>query len=620
MGRVSAMIGGEAGFGIMSSGELLAKCLTHGGLWVYTNIEYPSLIRGGHNAIHVTASDEPIVSYYPELQVLIALNKETIDLHIKDIVPGGVVVYDGDEVKADDPAYTEHQKRGVFFLSVPLKKLSEAAGGAITKNTVAVGAMLAFIGYPFHYIQDGLEETFGKKGGDIITMNVTAAKSGFEYVQTNFGDKIVHPVREHKDAPKRMMISGNQSTGLGLIQGGLKWYSAYPMTPATAILQTIIQYGEPYGVVAKQTEDELAAGLMAIGANYAGVRAACGTSGGGFSLMVEGLGLAAICEIPMVYVNVQRAGPATGLPTWSGQGDLRFILHASQDEFPRFVIAPGDAKECFYVAHEALNLAEMFQVPVMVLTDKNLAEHHQTWEPYSTKGLVINRGKLLKDGQAVPDANYRKFARLEFTKDGVSPRTIPGQKGGHHTMASDEQDRFGDITEDPTNRTNRHLKRFAKMEGMAAAIPPPKFYTWAGNGEQQVVVEDKHPENADVTLVCWGGTKGPAIESLKLLHKAGVKANVLHVVYIWPFPKVALEEMLEKCKHTIMVEANHLGQLEGLIREQLLRGCDARIHKIDGRPFNPIQMYRDTMKIVKSNFTDVMSIATESYATLEVKA
>lgn len=613
------MIGGEAGFGIMSSGELLAKCLTHGGLWVYTNIEYPSLIRGGHNAIHVTASDEPIVSYYPELQVLIALNKETIDLHIKDVVKGGVIVYDGDEVQADDPAYASHQARGVIFLNIPLKKLSEAAGGVITKNTVAVGAMLAFIGYPFHYIQDGLEEIFGKKGGDIITMNVTAAKSGFELVQKQHADKIVHLVSEHKDAPKRMLITGNQSTGIGFIQGGLKWYSAYPMTPATAILQTLIQYGEPYGVIAKQTEDELAAGLMAIGANYQGLRAACGTSGGGFSLMVEGLGLAAIAEVPMVYVDVQRAGPATGLPTWSGQGDLRFILHASQDEFPRFVIAPGDAKECFYAAHDALNLAEMFQVPVILMTDKNLAEHHQSWEPYNTKGLVINRGKLLKHGEAKPDPAYKKFARLEFSPDGVSPRTVPGQPGGHHTMASDEQDRFGDITEDPTNRTNRHLKRFAKMEGMAKVCPAPKFYTWAGTGMDMHVVEDKHPEQSQLTLVCWGGTKGPAIESLKLLQAAGIKANVLHIIYVWPFPTQALAEMLEKCKHTVMVEANHMGQLEGLMREMLLRGCDARIHKLDGRPFNPIQLYRDVQKIVKNNFTDVLSIATESYATQEVK-
>jgi 2-oxoglutarate ferredoxin oxidoreductase subunit alpha len=618
MGRVSAMIGGEAGFGIMSSGELLAKCLTHGGLYVYTNIEYPSLIRGGHNAIHVTASDEPIASYYPELQVLIALNKETIDLHIKDVVKGGVIVYDGDEVQANDPAYASHQARGVVFLNIPLKKLSEAAGGAITKNTVAVGAMLAFIGYPFHYISDGLEEIFGKKGGDIITMNVTAARSGYDEVTKNHAKLIVKPVAEHKDAPKRMLITGNQSTALGFIQGGLKFYSAYPMTPATAILQTLIQYGEPYGVIAKQTEDELAAGLMAIGANYQGLRAACGTSGGGFSLMVEGLGLAAICEVPMVYVDVQRAGPATGLPTWSGQGDLRFILHASQDEFPRFVIAPGDTKECFYAAHEALNLAEMFQVPVILMTDKNLAEHHQTWEPYNTKGLVINRGKLLKHGEAKPDADYKKFARLDFTADGISPRTVPGQPGGHHTMASDEQNKFGDITEDPTNRTERHLKRFRKMEGMAKALPAPKFYTWGpGPGGQQVVVEDKAPEKSDVTLVCWGGTKGPAIESLKLLHKAGIKANVLHVVYIWPFPTQALAEMLEKCKHTIMVEANHLGQLEGLMREMLLRGCDARIHKLDGRPFNPIQLYRDVVKVAKKNFTDVMSIATDSYATLE---
>ncbi|MEA3190690.1 MAG: 2-oxoglutarate/2-oxoacid ferredoxin oxidoreductase subunit alpha [Thermoplasmata archaeon] len=612
------MIGGEAGFGIMSSGDLLAKCLTHGGLWVYTNIEYPSLIRGGHNAIHVTASDEPIVSYYPELQCLIALNKETIDLHIKDVVKGGVIVYDGDEVQANDPAYAEHQARGVFFLSIPLKKLSEAAGGAITKNTVAVGAMLAFIGYPFHYIEEGLGEIFGKKGGDVMTMNVTAGRSGFEFVQKNFADKVAKFVGEHKDAPKRMLITGNQSTAIGFVQGGLKWYSAYPMTPATAILQTLIQYGEPYGVIAKQTEDELAAGLMAIGANYQGLRAACGTSGGGFALMVEGLGLAAIAEVPMVYVDVQRAGPATGLPTWSGQADLRFILHASQDEFPRFVIAPGDTKECFYAAFEALNLAEMFQVPVILMTDKNLAEHHQTWEPYNTKGLVINRGKLLKHGEAKVDPEYRKFARLEFTKDGVSPRTVPGQPGGLHTMASDEQNKFGDITEDPTNRTERMLKRFRKMEAMAKALPPPKFYTWAQQGKHLEVVEDKDPEAADLTIVCWGGTKGPAIESLKLLHKAGIKANVLHVMYIWPFPAV-LGEMLEKCKRTVMVEANHLGQFEGLIREHLLRGCDARIHRLDGRPFNPIQLYRDLMKVTKGSFSDVLAIATESYATQEAK-
>ena len=607
------MIGGEAGFGIMSSGELLAKCLTHGGLHVFTNIEYPSLIRGGHNAIHVTASDERIESYYPELQVLIALNKETIDLHIKDVVAGGVVVYDGDEVKADDEAYKPHIARGVVFLNIPLKKLSEAAGGAITKNTVAVGAMLSFIGYPFHYMEEGLGEIFGRKGGDVMTMNITAAKSGYDLVATTHKAMIKHFVSEHKDAPKRMLISGNQSTAIGFIQGGLKWYSAYPMTPATAILQTLIQYGEPYGVIAKQTEDELAAGLMAIGANYQGLRAACGTSGGGFSLMVEGLGLAAICEIPMVYVDVQRAGPATGLPTWSGQGDLRFILHASQDEFPRFVIAPGDAKECFYAAHEALNLAEVFQVPVIVMTDKNLAEHHQTWEPYNTKGLVINRGKLLKHGDAKPDEQYRKFARLEFTADGVSPRTVPGQPGGLHTMASDEQNKFGDITEDPTNRTERMLKRFRKMEGMAKACPAPKFYTWQ-NG---AVVEDKNPEKSDVTLVCWGGTKGPAIESCKVLAEEGIKANVLHVVYIWPFPKTQLEEMLEKCKRTIMVEANHMGQFEGLVREHLLRGFDARIHRLDGRPYNPIQLTRDVKKIVKNNFTDVMAIATESYARRE---
>ena len=612
MGRVSAMIGGEAGFGIMSSGELLAKCFTHGGLWVYTNIEYPSLIRGGHNAIHVTASDEPIVSYYPELQVLVALNKETIELHIKDVVKGGVVVYDGDEVQADDPAFALHQKRGVIFLNIPLKRLSEAAGGAITKNTVAVGAMLSFLGYPFHYIEEGLADIFGKKGGDVMEMNVKAARSGYDLVAKDHADKVKRQVAEHKDAPKRMLITGNQSTALGFIQGGLKWYSAYPMTPATAILQTLIQHGEPYGVIAKQTEDELAAGLMAIGANYQGLRAACGTSGGGFSLMVEGLGLAAICEVPMVYVDVQRAGPATGLPTWSGQGDLRFILHASQDEFPRFVIAPGDAAECFYAAHEALNLAEMFQVPVILMTDKNLAEHHQTWVPYPTKGLVVNRGKLLKEGEAKLDPTYKKFKRLESAKDGISPRTVPGMEGGVHCMASDEQNEFGDITEDPTNRTERHLKRFRKMEGMAQAVRAPKFYTWKG----LEVVEDREPEKAELTLVCWGGTKGPAIESLRLLGKAGIQANVLHIMYVWPFPTV-LGELLEKCKRTIMVEANHLGQMEGLIREHLLRGCDARIHKLDGRPFNPIQLYRDVVKVAKKDFTDVMSIATDSYATLE---
>jgi 2-oxoglutarate ferredoxin oxidoreductase subunit alpha len=206
------------------------------------------------------------------------------------------------------------------------------------------------------------------------------------------------------------------------------------------------------------------------------------------------------------------------------------------------------------------------------------------------------------------DAAYRKFPRLEFTADGVSPRTVPGMAGGQHTMASDEQDRFGDITEDPTNRTNRHLKRFAKMDGMAKALPAPKFWTWK-NG---VVVEDKAPEAAEVTLVCWGGTKGPAIEACKVLAQQGTKANVLHVVYLWPFPAM-LGEMLEKCRKTVMVEANHMGQLEGLIREQLLRGCDARIHRIDGRPFNPPQLARDVGRILKQQYTDVIANAREVF-------
>ncbi|MBU5688429.1 MAG: 2-oxoacid:acceptor oxidoreductase subunit alpha, partial [Candidatus Aenigmarchaeota archaeon] len=412
-------------------------------------------------------------------------------------------------------------------------------------------------------------DTFkGKKGEDIAQTNINVAKAGYEYVLEKFQN--INKIKiKSNGKQKRMYINGNEAIAIGAIKAGCKFYAAYPMTPASSILHYLASKENDYNIIVKQTEDEIAAIHMAIGASFAGVRAMTGTSGGGFSLMTEALGLAAITETPLVVVLAQRPGPSTGLPTHTEQGDLRFAMHASNGEFPRVIVAPGDVNECFYETFNAFNIAEKYQLPVIIITDKFLAESHATTDPFFIDGMKIDRGQLLSEDKA---KNIQDYKRYENTISGISLRALPSQENTIFKAATDEHDEYGRLSEEPADRIIQVDKRFRKMKVLETEIDGAKFYG------------DK---DAEVIIVSWGSTKGPILEAMKLLHKKDIKVGFLQILYIIPFPVNKTKSFLEDAKKKILIENNKTGQLGSVIKEKTGIDMDYKILKYDGRPFTP---------------------------------
>ena len=564
--RFTWKIGGAAGDGIMVTGAMLGKIFTRAGLWVTDYSEYPSLIRGGHNTQVVQVDEEKIFTHDQGNEILVALNEETVRLHAKEISPNGVIIYDSKRLKIV-PAMIGGRK-DINLMDVPFQKIAEDLGGKeIMRNTVALGASLGFLKAPFDLVEAVMHDAFDDKGDEVVHMNINIAKAGYNYVLENFEKEFPWRVKQKK-SEKRIVIGGNDAISLGLIQGGLKFYSAYPMTPASSILSTLAELAPVCGHITKHAEDEISAINLAIGASFAGVRAATGTSGGGFCLMVEGLGLAAETETPLVLINAQRPGPSTGLPTWTEQGDLRFVMHASQGNFPRVVVAPADPEQAFFESIRALNLAEFFQTQVIILTDKYLAESHWTSEEFDLKKVLIEREKLAK-----LKAGSDYFERYKNSQNGVSQRSLPGQAGGIFMANSDEHDEFGFTTEDAGVRKIQMEKRAKKFRAISKYFSEPTVMYG--------------PENADVTLVTWGSATLSCREALRKLKIMGINANILQILYILPFPAGSVAQALKNSKKTILVENNFSGQLGSVIKEFTGQECDEKLLKYDGRPFWP---------------------------------
>jgi len=562
---LSIMIGGEAGYGIMTSGEILARCFSRGGLQVQTDVEYPSLIRGGHNTYQICVSEKEVFGLARRVDVLIALNDRTVREHQSEMAPDGQVLFDLYE-KPIDPKKDFPDLKGEL-VPVPLSDIvKEKEGDKVMRNTVAIGACMALIDYPLSSLEDVLRSTFGKKDAEVANLNIAASKAGFDFIVEKSKCSVRKRIEPIQGAPKRMLLTGNDAISLGALQGGLRWYSAYPMTPASSILHFMAAHEKDMGLVVRQTEDEIAAATMAIGANHVGVRGMCATSGGGFCLMAESVGLAAMTETPMVYVLCQRPGPSTGLATRHDQADLQFALDASQGDFVRVVLAPGDPAEAFYHTFNALNLAERYQIPVIVISDRVLSEGFRTTLPFDLDGMMIDRGKLLSDEQLAQIPDYRRF---EITDDGVSPRSLPGMKGGIFVANGDDHYETGETNEDPEIRTMMMDKRFKKLTKLIDEIPGPKMYG---------------PADADATLVSWGSSKGPCMAAMNALNEKGTSVNLLHFIYLKPFPRHLAVEQLKKARLTIGVECNRTSQLDRLLREELKLGLDKKIRKYDGRP------------------------------------
>lgn len=559
-------IGGEAGFGIMSSGTIFAKACMRQGLNIADFVEYPSLIRGGHNTYIVRASEDEIFAPNQEVDLLVALNKETIALHECELTAKGGIVYDNETVK--EPGFTRDD---LVRFPVPILRLAKENGGEpVMMNGVAIGVSLAILGADFHYLSDIFDEIFGRKGKEVVELNVKVAKAGYDYAKEHFKEEFGWQIRKVEVKEKHMLLSGTEAVSMGAFKAGCKFFAAYPMTPITNIIAYMAAHDEAFGFIYKQPEDEIAAVNMALGASFAGVRSMTATSGGGFALMSETVGLAGMTETPLVIINGMRPGPATGMPTWTGQADLRFVLHAPQDEIPRFILAPGDPKEAFELAFHAFNLADKYQAPVILLTDKNLNESHWSVPLFDTKGMRVERGKLLSDEAALEIGD--DYMRYRFTADGVSPRKHPGQPGRPFLGASDEHQENSLFNEEAANRVKMMNKRMKKMQTALVDIPQPILYG---------------PKEASMTIIAFGSTKGAIRDALKTINAEVPVANYLHYSYIWPLQTEALETIAKKGNRLILFEGNYSGQFAGLLYEHSGISVPRVVLKYDGRQFFP---------------------------------
>ncbi|MBI2972062.1 MAG: 2-oxoacid:acceptor oxidoreductase subunit alpha [Candidatus Aenigmarchaeota archaeon] len=567
-------VAGEAGHGILNAGLVMfAKSCVRAGMHVFATAEYPSLIRGGHNHLDVRVSETEIHSQQQHVDLLVALNKESITRHAHKMSEGGGIIYDGDDVNIEGST-----RRDIKLYPVPLMKIANTCGGTIMRNTVAIGATFALTGFDIEILNTVIRDNFVTKKGEIVALaNIAAAKAGYDYVKNNFKDDFAWAL-VRRSRGNKIFLSGNEATVAGALRAGCKFVAAYPMTPTSSVLMLMAGQEKDYHLVVKQTEDEIAAINMAIGASFAGARSMVATSGGGFSLMVEGLGLAAQTETPLVIVEGQRPGPATGMATHSGQADLRFVLHASTDEFPRIVIVPGDVEDSFHYAIKAFDLADRYQMPVIILTDKYVAESYKTTEEFATDDVVIDRGLLSKGDVG------EGYLRYKVTVSGSSLRSVPGQKGGRHVASSYEHDEHGFEREEEEVRIAMHNKRFRKLEHAAKELPQPELYG---------------AKEADMTIISWGSPKGPIREAMKLLAKEGITINYLQIVFLSPFPSQKVRDVIKSAKHTVIIENNKTSQLSSLIREHCLCDADFKMLKYDGRPFYPEEIAAGVRKLLR---------------------
>jgi len=562
-------IGGAAGDGVESSGAGFCKALARGGLHLFGLPDYYSRIRGGHNSFSIRVSDQPLYSHAESVHLLLALTEETIPRHRDKMVKGGSIVYDSG-LKVSPEQWPGND---VQFLPVPLSDIAkEKAGTVLARNTVALGVAAGMTGFDLEPIESVIRDNFARKGQAVVDGNLAAVEAGYQEGR-KFAADFPFKLEKIPDAPPRMVVNGTQAFSLGALAGGCRFVAGYPMTPGSPVLHWMVAHAARYGVVTKHTEDEIAAINMAIGAAHMGARALVPTSGGGFALMVEPLGLAGMTETPVVIYNAQRPGPSTGLPTRQEQADLLFMLHASQGEFPRFLLAPGTHEECFTAGWRAFNLAEKYQTPALVLSDHYLAVAVRTLEldSFDFEAVEIDRGALLS--AAALDALEGEYLRYRITESGISPRAVPGHPRAVYVAAGNEHDERGAITEEAEMRTAQVEKRQRKLIGMTEEMSGPQRYG---------------PQETEVTFVSWGSTYGPLREAVDRLNagKAG-RANLLHFVDLWPFPVETTTAALKSTRRLIGVEGNATAQLATLIRANTGQAMDDTILRYDGRAFTP---------------------------------
>ena len=591
-------IGGAAGDGVASAGNTLALSVARQGQAVYAYNSYQSVIRGGHSWLRLRISAKKPFNHGDQVDALIALNQDTLDRHLQELVGGGVAVYNSAKLQ---PSY--EPPAGVQLCPLPVPDLTPAYKELpVMQNTVAVGAVIGLMGLDFRGLESVLESTFAKKP-HVVKVNMEAAKAGYDYAAAHFT-----PLSRQLQQTSQQwaMVSGNELMAMGAALAGCRFYCAYPMSPATHILEWFAAHGKALGICVRQVEDEISVINMTIGASHMGARSMCATSGGGLALMTEAIGLSGMLETPVVIVNVQRAGPSTGVPTKTEQGDLNQAFGASQGDFPRIIIAPLSMTDCFTTPALAFNVGDRYQCPVIILADLLMAEGNETVESALLDvEFPIERGELIT---AAPGGGNRReaaagepYLRYKDTKSGISPRAVPGVPGHLHVAASDEHDEDGviisDVYTDTVRRKKMADKRYRKMATVLEHLPAPTL---------------EGPADAEVTLVGWGSTWGVLIEAVERLNREGISTNHLQIKFLVPFHATEVSAILGKSRRVVVVENNQSGQFARHLRAETGIAAHGHIRKYDGEPFVPKHIVAGVKELLANGAELVEVLSTEA--------
>jgi 2-oxoglutarate ferredoxin oxidoreductase subunit alpha len=548
----NVVIAGAAGQGIQTATTLFGLVLLRSGYYLYANQDAQSRIRGGHNFSSIRFSERPVKAGVKRINFLLCLNEESLSRHRNDLAEDGSIFC------LEEVAGNLQDDR--------LQVVPAELGPEEARNPKFYGIkLLALLTWRLGLSQDLLAQVIGErfadKGEKLVDLNLQVIAAVFD---SPWPKEKQAAARSMSTAESRLLISGHEAVALGMIAAGIGVYASYPISPATAILNVLAECGPELGIAVEITEDEIGAANLAIGASYAGVRAAVGTSGAGISLMCEAIGLAGITETPLVLVDGQRSGPATGMATRTEQGDLLFAVHASHGEFPRAILAPTGPEDAFYLTAEAFNIAERWQIPVFILTDHTLADAQSIEAEFDLSRLNIERGEM-----APETGKVEELARYRVTESGISPRAFPVVSKWLVSQDSHEHDERGSLTDNPENRQGQMEKRMRKLTGLADTFPAPEVF---------------HAEAATLIL-CWGSTVGPVLEGVELLREQGYDLGVAIFRYCYPMNRELVRAALQKAERLISLEANFTGQLGKLLLLETGLASVGHIGKSDGRPF-----------------------------------
>lgn len=563
-------VGGQQGEGIESTGEIFSMAMNRLGYYLYGYRHFSSRIKGGHTNNKITVRPTEVRIIPDDLDILVAFDQETIDVNYKELTENGIILADA----KFEPVEPEDSKAPV--IAIPFTTIASELGTSLMKNMVAIGASAALLKLDKSVFEAVVKEIFAKKGEEVVAKNMLAIEHGYAQLLELAPEKEGAYALEPADGQRRLYMIGNDAIALGALAAGVRFMAAYPITPASEIMEYLIKKLPLFGGTVIQTEDEIAAATMAIGSNYGGVRAFTASAGPGLSLMMEAIGLSGMTEQPLVIVDTQRGGPSTGLPTKQEQSDLMQMIYGTHGEIPKVVIAPSTGTEAFYDTIQAFNIAEELQCPVIILSDLQLSLGKQTVEPFDYDSIQVTRGKLLS-GDSVPEAEEKSyFKRYEVTEDGISPRVLPGMKHAIHHVTGVEHDETGKPSEAAGNRKKQMDKRMKKLENI-------RF-------DQAVYANAPH-EEADILLVGFNSTRGVLEELQRSLNNQGITTNHAHIRLIHPFPAEEMMNYVQSAKKVLVVENNATGQLASILKMNV--GGHQKIQSVlryDGTPFLPRQL------------------------------